>query len=163
MVIRLILINAVSWLVLQLSIAAAVTRISAERFANDNLLYHVRAWEIGFYRRWLRIRKWKRMLPDGAPWVGGSFSKKHLDMRDTIYLQRFAVETRRGEIAHWLMLFCFPLFYFWNPPWALMIIAVYAVAANLPCIFVQRYNRETIRRLLLRHRTFPDEGKSSQI
>jgi phytoene dehydrogenase-like protein len=77
---------------------------------------------------------------------------------DTIYLQRFAVETRGGEIAHWSMLFCFPLFYFWNPPWALMINAVYAVAANLPCIFVQRYNRETIRQLLLLHRTFSGCG-----
>lgn len=163
MVIRLILINSVSWLVLQLSIAAAVTRISAQRFVNDNALYHVRSWEVKFYRRWLRIRRWKRLLPDGASWVGGRFSKKRLETSDPAYLRQFSLESRRGEAAHWLMFFCFPLFCFWNPPWAWLIIAFYAAAANLPCIFVQRYNRETIRQLLMRRSAFINIGETTTI
>jgi glycosyl-4,4'-diaponeurosporenoate acyltransferase len=142
--------NVVGWLVLQLGIAAAATRIGPRHFARDNWCFKVRPWETAFYRRRLRIRRWKRMLPDGAPWVGGQFRKKAIERRDPAYLRRLAIETRRGEAAHWLMLASFPVFFLWNPPWAWTLMAAYAVAANLPCIVVQRYNREAVRRLLKR-------------
>jgi GNAT superfamily N-acetyltransferase len=142
--------NVAAWLVLQLGIAAASTRISHNYFARDNWYYRVRGWETGFYRRSLRIRRWKRLLPDGAPWVGGQFSKRNLERRDPAYLRQLAIETRRGEVAHWLMLACFPVFFLWNPPWAWVVMAAYAVAANLPCIIVQRYNREVVREFLRR-------------
>jgi glycosyl-4,4'-diaponeurosporenoate acyltransferase len=141
-------VNVAVWLVLQLGIAAAGISMKSDRFARDTWYYEVRGWETGFYRRWLRIRQWKQMLPDGAPWVGGSFRKKALERRDPAYLRQLATETRRGEAAHWLMFACFPIFFLWNPPWARIVMAVYAAAANLPCIVVQRYNREAVRRLL---------------
>jgi glycosyl-4,4'-diaponeurosporenoate acyltransferase len=149
MTLILIAVNTFGWLVLQLGIAWGVTKMNARHFANDGGAYAVRAWEIGFYRRWLRIRRWKGMLPDGAPWVGGSFRKKHLAGRDTAYLRQFALETRRGEAAHWLSFACFPVFFLWNPHWAWIVMALYAAAANLPCVVVQRYNREAVRLLLL--------------
>ncbi len=99
------------------------------------------------YKDWFRIRKWKQMLPDGAPWIGG-FSKKKLNARDPGDLAQFLVETRRAEIAHWCMLACFPIFFLWNPPWACCVMCAYAVAANLPCIAAQRFNRMAITRLL---------------
>jgi glycosyl-4,4'-diaponeurosporenoate acyltransferase len=49
------------------------------------------------------------------------------------------------------MLACFPLFFSFNPPWARLIIALYALAANLPCILARRYNRRIAKRLLARH------------
>ena len=87
------------------------------------------------------------MLPDGAPWLGG-FSKKKLNARDPGCLAQFLVETRRAEIAHWCMLACFPIFFLWNPPWACGVMCAYAVAANLPCIVAQRFNRMAITRLV---------------
>jgi len=141
--------NVACWPLLQLGIAAAVTRMNPDRFTRDTWYSHVPGWETGFYRRWLRIRRWKQMLPDGAPWVGGHFRKKTLKRRDPAYLRQFAAETRRGEAAHWLMFACFPIFFLWNPPWARTVMVVYAAIVNLPCIVVQRYNREAIRRLLL--------------
>jgi len=143
--------NVIGWLVLQLGIAATATRMSPRHFARDNWYFKVRGWETSFYRRWLCIRRWKRMLPDGAPWVGGQFWKKTLERRDPAYLRRLVIETRRGETAHWLMLASFPVFFLWNPPWAWIVMAAYAFAVNLPCIIVQRYNREVVRKLLLRH------------
>jgi glycosyl-4,4'-diaponeurosporenoate acyltransferase len=150
MILALIAINTVGWLVLQLSIAAAATRMSSRYFANEGGVYRVREWEIGVYRRWLHIRRWKGMLPDGAPWVGGSFRKKRFERRDAEYLRQFALETRRGEAAHWLMLACFPIFFLWNPPKVWIVLALYAAGANLPCIAVQRYNRAVVMKLLAR-------------
>lgn len=145
----LFLVNSLGWLVLQLSIAAVAIRLSPKFFANDDRLYRVHAFEIQFYRRWLRVRRWKHMLPDGAPWVGGRFYKKSLQGNSPAYLRQLLIETRRGEATHWLMLASFPIFFLWNPPWARIVMASYAIAANLPCIVVQRYNREAVHRLQL--------------
>jgi len=45
-----------------------------------------------------------------------------------------------------------PIFFLWNPWWADLIIVIYAVAANVPCILAQRYNRLRFHRLLARKR-----------
>ena len=66
--------------------------------------------------------------------------------RDSSYLAQFLLETRRAELAHWCMLCCLPLFFLWNPPWACLVMTAYALAANLPCILAQRYNRIAIDR-----------------
>ena len=76
MILTLILVNTFGWLILQLSIAAVAVRMDPRWFARDNRLYRVRGGEVDFYRRWLRIRRWKNWLPDGAPWVGGSFRRR---------------------------------------------------------------------------------------
>ena len=150
---ELIAVNACGWLVLQLAIAWGMTRVSAHHFVRDGSWMRVRSWEVEFYRRWLRVRRWKAMLPDGASWVGGTFRKRNLERRDSAYIRQLVIETRRGEAAHWLMLGCFPIFCFWNPPLVCLVMAFYAAAANLPCIAVQRYNREIAMRLL-QHRKF---------
>ena len=49
---------------------------------------------------------------------------------------------------------CAPLFFLWNPWWADLIMLTYALMANLPCIFAQRYNRLRFQRLLAR-RSWP--------
>jgi glycosyl-4,4'-diaponeurosporenoate acyltransferase len=161
MILTLILVNTFGWLILQLSIAAVAVRMDPRWFARDNWLYRVRGGEVDFYRRWLRIRRWKNWLPDGAPWVGGSFRKKTLQRCDPACLNQLMIETRRGEAAHWLMLAGFPIFFLWNPPWACIVITLYATAANLPCIVVQRYNREVARRLQSHRDTrFPSDSSS---
>jgi glycosyl-4,4'-diaponeurosporenoate acyltransferase len=142
--------NITTWPVLQLAIAWSFTKMNPRRFAKDYRIYRVQRWEVHLYRRWLMIRRWKRMLPDGAIWVSDSSRKGVMSGYDTAYLRRFAAETRRSEAAHWLMLACFPVFFLWNPHWAWSVLALYAMAANIPCILVQRYNREIVRRLLVR-------------
>ena len=39
-------------------------------------------------------------------------------------------------------------FFLWNPCWADLVMVAYALAANLPCILAQRYNRSRFQRLL---------------
>jgi glycosyl-4,4'-diaponeurosporenoate acyltransferase len=142
--------NILGWPIIQLGIAWCMTRVSPYRFAKNGRIWRVAAEEALFYRGRLRICRWKSMLPDGAEWVGGKFPRKKLRGHDANYLSLFIVETKRGELAHWIMFACFPLFYPWNPLWVWPIMAFYAFVSNVPCIIVQRYNRMIAYRLLSR-------------
>lgn len=147
-------VNILGWPVIHLATGFVVLRLPAHLFAQDDWVTVPRRWEQDghFYRRRLAVRKWKALLPDGAPWLGG-MAKKRLHSRDSSYLEQFVLETRRAEWAHWCMLCFLPFFFLWNPPWAWLIMTAYAGAANLPCIVAQRYNRITLDRVLQsRHR-----------
>jgi glycosyl-4,4'-diaponeurosporenoate acyltransferase len=140
--------NVLGWPFLHIVIGFIVLRVPPHTFASDTWLTAPRAWEQeGYtYRAWFAIRKWKHLLPDGSPWLGG-VGKKNLLSRDPTCIAQFLIETRRAEIAHWFMLGCLPIFFLWNPPWAGWVMAVYAFAANLPCILAQRYNRLVLNRI----------------
>ena len=139
--------NILGWPLIHLAIAFVFLRLPAQRFARDSWLTVPRGWEQNgrVYRNWLAIRQWKRVLPDGAPWLGG-MAKKRLQAHDASYLAQYLLETRRAEWAHWCMLGLLPVFFLWNPPWARTIMTAYALAANLPCILAQRYNRIILNR-----------------
>lgn len=143
--------NILGWPVLHLVTASIVLRLPVDRFSRGSFLDKSWGWERGgkFYRKWLGIHRWKGLLPDGAPWVGG-FSKKQLAHRDREYLYRFLLETRRAEFAHWCMFLCLPVFFLWNPLWACLVMTAYAIGANVPCILAQRYNRQVLARMLRR-------------
>jgi glycosyl-4,4'-diaponeurosporenoate acyltransferase len=141
--------NLLGWPIIHLTTAFVVLRLPLEKFSCDSFIYKSLAWEREgiFYRQYFAIQRWKAMLPDGAPWVGG-FSKKRLGRRDRAYLRTFLLETRRAEFAHWCMLACLPIFFLWNPLWACVVMTLYAVVANIPCILAQRYNRLILVKLL---------------
>lgn len=141
--------NLLGWPLIHLAVACVALRLPPHFFAHDGWLTKRRRWELDgrLYRDWLAIRKWKSLLPDGAPWLGG-FAKKKVSGRDSYYLAEFLAETRRAELAHWCMLGCLPIFFMWNPPWAGLVMTGYALAANLPCILAQRYNRIVLDRVL---------------
>ena len=94
-----------------------------------------------WYRRRLRIHRWKDRLPDAGDLFRGGMSKRQLPTYDVAGLTAFARETRRAELAHWWALFCGPLFVLWNPPLAAALLVTYGVLVNLPFIAIQRYNR----------------------
>lgn len=99
------------------------------------------------YEKLLHVRRWKKLLPDAAPWFKG-FAKGKLESTELQYLQTFIRETRRGEFSHWLQMPCIGLFIIWTPyPWSLIIL-VYAVLSNAPCIINLRYTRLRITALI---------------
>lgn len=148
--------NVLGWPAIHLSISGTFLRLPPKRFENDGWLTAPRRWERHgrLYRDRFAIRRWKTLLPDGAPWLGG-FAKKELRSRDLMYLSRFILETRRAELAHWCMFCCLPVFFLWNPPWACCVMTLYALAANLPCIVAQRYNRLVLARVTATVRRSP--------
>ena len=141
-------LDALAWLILQPSIAWLVTRLPATSFRPDAWLYRARRWERQgeIYQSLMAVRRWKGALPSGGPWLGG-FRMQRIASSHPGYLWRWLQETCRAEIAHWLQILVAPLFFLWNPPVAGGIIVLYALAANLPCIVVQRHNRPRLRRL----------------
>lgn len=145
----IIALNVIGWPIIHVAVAKYFLHLPADHFRADRWLFRERRWERGggIYQTLAQIRRWKHLLPDGAPFLRG-FAKKSLAASDRIYLQRFLNETCRGEAAHWVMLLAAPIFFLWNPLWADAVMCIYALAANLPCIVTQRYNRLRLRRIL---------------
>jgi glycosyl-4,4'-diaponeurosporenoate acyltransferase len=147
-------VNFAVWLIFHLGSAFLSNRLNLERFDPDDWLYRIRRWERDghFYEEWMGVKKWKDLLPDGARLSKKGFTKKQLTSRAPEYLKRFVLETCRAELCHWLVLAAVPLFFIWNP-WQIAIFMLpYTLAANMPCIIAQRYNRPRMLRVL-RNRT----------
>ncbi len=147
-IVWIIVLNVAGWLAIQIGFAWAFTQMSATWFNPPSAF----AWERNgrFYEACFRIKAWKDSLPDAARWFDSGFAKGTLAGKQRDYLQRFIRETWRGELCHWTAIACTPVFFLWNPWWGDLIIVAYALAANLPCILAQRYNRLRLRRLLAR-------------
>ena len=147
-----IALNILAWAVIQLGLAWGFTQLAPERFDPASALARPRDWERRgrFYERVFFIKSWKDKLPDAASWFRGGFAKAQLGTASPELLKRFARETWRGELVHWIALLALPLFCVWNPWWAVGVNAAYAIALNFPCLLVQRYNRARLWRLLAR-------------
>jgi len=143
-----IVLNVAGWPLIQFSLAWIFTRIPAAWFRVREGYRWERDGRI--YERVLAIRRWKDRLPEAGSWFGLGFAKNRLESSDEAYLRRFEVETLRGEICHWVALAWAPVFFLWNPWWADVVMVVYALVANVPCILTQRYNRARFRRVLSR-------------
>lgn len=144
----IVILNAGGWLAVQLGLAWVFLRMPA-RWFQTNALFD---WEKSgrFYERGCGIKHWKKLLPDGARWFVGGFGKRTLEGVEPAYLQRFVRETRRGELCHGCALLATPIFFLWNPWWGDLIVVIYALSANVPCILTQRHTRARLLRLLAR-------------
>lgn len=142
----LIAVNAGAWVTVQMALAWSFTRMPTRWFHGGSLY----AWETGgrIYEQYAGVKAWKALLPDGASWFAGGIPKRTLTGRSPAVLKQFVTESIRGEITHWCAIAVTPVFLFWNPLWALPLHLAYAIAANLPCIIVQRYNRARLLRAL---------------
>ncbi|WNQ10026.1 glycosyl-4,4'-diaponeurosporenoate acyltransferase [Paenibacillus aurantius] len=143
-----LLLDIAAWLAIQLAAAYGCLKAPDRWFRETRWL---RPWGLErggrLYERGLAIKRWKGWLPDGGSWFKGGFSKKKLRSADSAYLSRFLLETRRAEVTHWLAMAPAPLFFLWNDRASGWILMGYALAANLPCIWVQRYNRIRLGRI----------------
>lgn len=147
-IVWIIILNVGVWLVIQLGFAWVFTQMPVGWF-NPSA---PRAWECDgrFYEQVFSIKRWKNWLPDAASWFTNGFAKGELTSKAPNYWRLFIRETWRGELCHWYAIACVPIFCLWNPWWGELIIVAYALAANLPCILAQRYNRSRLTRLLNR-------------
>jgi glycosyl-4,4'-diaponeurosporenoate acyltransferase len=147
-----IIVDVVAWGVFHAATGYAAYRLDESRLSRDGWLLRQRRFEDDgrWYRRRLRINRWKDKLPEAGGLFRGGVSKRHLPSYDICGLQLFVRETRRAELAHWWAMLCGLAFVLWNPPLASALLIGYGVLANLPFIVIQRYNRFRIQALLQR-------------
>jgi glycosyl-4,4'-diaponeurosporenoate acyltransferase len=147
-----IVVDVVAWGVFHSATGYAAYRLDEGRLSRDGWLLRPRRFEAGgrWYRRVLRVHRWKDRLPEAGALFRGGISKRHLPAYDAAGLRLFVRETRRAELAHWWAMSCGPLFVLWNPPQAAVLLVAYGVAVNLPFVVIQRYNRFRVQALLER-------------
>ncbi|MBC7258422.1 MAG: glycosyl-4,4'-diaponeurosporenoate acyltransferase [Chloroflexi bacterium] len=145
-----VVLDSIAWAILQPSIAYLAIRLPDSVLGADQWLYRTRAWERGgsIYEKLFRVKAWKSWLPSGGPVFRGGFSMRRIVSHDTEYLRRWVKETCRAELTHYIALASSVLFFLWNPLWLALVMVLYAVITNVPCIIVQRYNRPYFVRLL---------------
>lgn len=139
-------IDAVAWVTLSAAVGAVAARIPDRHLDRDTVVTRLRPAEHGG-RLWERVgvRRWKDRLPDAGGLFGGGPSKSRLG--PARQWERLALETRRAELVHWVLLGLTPLLALRRPRPLALVIVVGAVAANAPCIITQRYNRGRVLRL----------------
>lgn len=146
----MLILNIILWPIYHLTISKITLNTSADKFKKDNWLYRPRSFEKDglFYERILKIRSWKKIIPDGATIFNEGFKKKNLKGTQKDYIQTFIEETRRAEYSHLLQILPCVTFFIFNTFWIAMIMVAYALIFNLPLIWLQRYNRIRFQRLL---------------
>lgn len=151
-----VVVDILAWGCLHSATGYAAHRIPDDRLRRDGWLLRPRRFEAGgsWYRRTLRIDRWKDKVPEAGDLFAGGMSKAALPSSDLAGLQLFAVATRRAELAHWWAMACGPAFLLWNRPRPATVHICYGVLINLPFIAIQRYNRSRI--LALVERRWPD-------
>jgi glycosyl-4,4'-diaponeurosporenoate acyltransferase len=146
-----ILLCFVVWPILQITAALICFILPDWIFSPNAFFFRTQRFEKQgrVYDRVFRVSRWKHLLPDGGMvWKKRGFKKKHLESFSQENLNRFLVESARGELTHLLAIFPFWVFWFFTPPNVPWIMLVYALLVNLPCIIAQRYNRPRVQRLL---------------
>ncbi len=147
-----VVLDCVVWAVGGTAIGYLTHRAGPDRFARDGPVTRLRPFEQDgrWYEQHLRIKVWKRRLPEAGALFADGFSKRNLRDASAGQLERFVVETRRAEVTHWWVAALGPLFVLWNPWGLALVMVVYAVVANGPCLVVQRYNRARLQRVIHR-------------
>lgn len=150
-----ILLCFVLWPLIQYTLAYLCHGLPDRVYHKDFWLF--RGYKIeadgALYNRVFRISRWKHLLPDGsiAP-QKEKYRKKHLKDFSVEGLEKFLLESRRAELTHWLPIPFFWIFGLIAPFEVIWYMLAYALAVNVPCILVQRYNRPRVERLLVKKR-----------
>jgi glycosyl-4,4'-diaponeurosporenoate acyltransferase len=147
-----LLTSGLLWLVGSLLIGGMANRLPAAALARDGVLTRPRPWgeSTAGYERRLGIRSWKNRLPDAGNALPGGVTKAHLVTRDRQALERLVAETRRAELVHLALWPLWLVTLLWLPPAGVLINLLFATLFNLPCLWLQRYNRLRLQQLLSR-------------
>jgi glycosyl-4,4'-diaponeurosporenoate acyltransferase len=138
------------WFAVHLLSAWIAVKLPDRCFAQDRGIFRTRDWEKDgrFWQDAFRVKNWKKGLPDGASLMKAGFVKKRLLSSEAAWMDRFVLESRRAEFTHVLAMIPALLFFLWNPWPVGLFMIFYALAANLPCLIAQRYNRPRFQRAL---------------
>ena len=125
----IVVLNATAWIVVFVGTGSVAAHLSDQALARRRRLLRPRRFERDgrFYEQRLHVRRWKDRVPEAGTFSGG-YSKRHLPPTAGRGIERFALETRRAELAHWYPLAAIPIFVIWNSPLGVALNAAFAVA-----------------------------------
>lgn len=143
---------ALGWLGWALLVGSLANRLPPAWLARDNWLTRPRPWAetAAGYEQGLAIRRWKRWLPDAGNALPGGVRKAALVRIDPLSLQQLCRETRRAELVHLALWPFWVVTALWLPPAGVVLNLLFATLFNLPCLWLQRYNRLRLQALLQR-------------
>ena len=148
------IINFILGVIWHYAVLFVCISIDDSAFEPTKRMYRVRKWENDgkFYADVLKINKWKDFLPQHVGKDG--FSKEHIDDVSIEYLDKFILETCRGEWNHRMnCVFAIVLFTINGVTNVSVILAAADIFGNIPFLMIQRYNRfrlQRLRKMLLR-------------
>lgn len=157
---NLIAENLVIILLWHLVVLALCKMLSNGFFDYNKYIYKTKSWEDnGFlYSKRLKIKLWKDLMPQYVS--KGGFSKKNLDSLSLEYVDRFILETCRGEWAHRRCMLVALLMLVINRLLAGVVFGTLVVFVNLPFVCIQRYNR--IRFLRIREKLLQQDDQKAE-
>lgn len=127
-------------------------------FLPDRFPFRTYAAEEGLYTR-LKVRRWQKKLPDMSRIFPTLMPPKNLSGDFAELLPLMIAETCVAELTHALLalagFFCLAL---WQGTGGLLF-SLGCLAANLPYVVIQRYNRPRLMRLLS---TMPKREKTTE-
>ena len=150
----ILLVNIILAVIWHFLMFFACLKVKLSRFDPNLRFYQAKPWEKNgrWYSKYLKINVWKDHLPQHTGKDG--FTKEHMESHITLsYLDRFIMETCRGEWDHWMCCLYAIISLIINPFWIGLILGILVLLGNLPFIAIQRYNRfrlQTLRKRLLR-------------
>ncbi|WP_143146295.1 hypothetical protein [Ferrithrix thermotolerans] len=137
------------WVVISASVGYVGAKLPLVSLARRYGSYRIFSFERGgtFYERYLKVRRWKRYLPEAGDIFEGGVSKRSLALGVTDAKLRFYLETKRAEFVHryLILLELVPTFVWFG--FFHEVVVAYAVLANVPCLVAQRYNRARLERI----------------
>lgn len=115
-------------------------------YSRTNWLFRERKWEKNgeVYQQWVKVRHWKKFLPELGDFVKSVFPKKQIKDFSKDYLELYLMECCKSEMTHWCIILSSLLFSLWNELPDAIVIFVIAIILNMPYIIIQRYNRPRI-------------------
>lgn len=146
----LILSYFVLWPIIMVGSAYLFYKLPNKYYNLNSIIFREKKWERNgsFYEKYFLIKKWKSFLPDGGAVVKNGFRKKHLRTSDDEYLEQFLIESCRAEATHVLPIILSLVFAIYNPINVVIIMIVFSLIVNLPCLITQRYNRIRIKKII---------------
>lgn len=142
-----ILYFSLYWVFMHVLISKYTVALSYEHLNKYEWLYQFRNFEEnGEIYRALNIKKWKDKVPDATTFFKKGVNKKKLELKRQEGLYILLMETKRGELSHWLQMIPAIFFFLYDNKIAIIMI-IYAISFNIPFIMIQRYNRMRIMKI----------------
>lgn len=124
-------------------------RLPRKHFHHDAWPYKTYAWEDdgAFYSRVLRIRKWRRFLPDKSRTVKSMYRKSLGTNFSESHVERLIRESCVAEFVHLMLAFSSVFIFAFMSGKAALFCGIAYSLGNVPFILIQRYNRPKLVKL----------------